>query len=468
MAPSVGGVDDQSVATAKDDWVATRLMGVAMDNTVQSIAGAVLMTPVVVFVMYGLISPFALGLWVLTATCVLVLRYALLRTFRLGFVRNSADSAKFVQRHLWTWPLVSFSWAIPAILCSAYPQSEAYFVSMVIVVGVAMAGTSAFAAVPKACSYYLMGIVVPSFLALVWRIWQALPGPVPIVYTAAALMLLVMWWLMSMAGKRYYRVQYNNFALQFDNEELIASLTAQTRTALRAVAAKNRFLASAAHDLRQPVHALGLYASWLQDDPDMSAELAPKMLSATRAVNELFDSLFDLTRIDAGHYRVQVQAVSVNDLFGELVDQYAPFATDRGVVLRVRGRDSVIQSDPVVLRRILGNYLSNAIKHTRHGGVLLGSRQRNDGLVFEVWDTGLGIAPEHQEAVFQEFYRVAQHAGSEDSLGLGLTIVARLSALLGYTPSLSSVRERGTVFRLHVGAQPVLSAEAVVKQPPIS
>jgi signal transduction histidine kinase len=102
----------------------------------------------------------------------------------------------------------------------------------------------------------------------------------------------------------------------------------------------------------------------------------------------------------------------------------------------------------VVLRRILGNLVSNALRHTQHGGVLLGLRHRDDMLVFEVWDTGVGIAREHQQAIFQEFFRVSQHQGTEDSLGLGLTIVSKLTSLMGYQLALNSVANRGSVFRV--------------------
>jgi signal transduction histidine kinase len=100
------------------------------------------------------------------------------------------------------------------------------------------------------------------------------------------------------------------------------------------------------------------------------------------------------------------------------------------------------------MRRILGNLLSNALRHTTHGGVLLALRHRDGMLVFEVWDTGVGIAREHQQAIFQEFFRVSQHQGTEDSLGLGLTIVSKLATMMGYQLALSSVASRGSVFRV--------------------
>mgnify|MGYP001756925126 FL=1 len=127
-------------------------------------------------------------------------------------------------------------------------------------------------------------------------------------------------------------------------------------------------------------------------------------------------------------------------------------AAGKSLKLRTHSAPTTIWADPVVLRRILGNLLSNAIKHTSRGGVLLGLRRRPDMLMFEVWDTGVGIAREHQQAIFQEFFRISQHQGTEDSLGLGLTIVSRLATMMGYQLALSSEADRGSVFRVMLPA----------------
>ena len=223
-------------------------------------------------------------------------------------------------------------------------------------------------------------------------------------------------------------------------------------SSLRAVSTKNRFLASAAHDLRQPVHALSLYADWLASEPEMARDIAPRILQSTRAINELFDSLFDLTRIDAGNYKVRLQHVEVHKLFADIALQFEPVAAGKQLRLRTRAQPIVLWSDPVVLRRILGNLVSNALRHTTRGGVLLALRRRQDMVVFEVWDTGVGIAREHQQAIFQEFFRVSQHQGTEDSLGLGLTIVSKLATLMGYQLALQSEASRGSVFRVMLPA----------------
>ena len=153
-------------------------------------------------------------------------------------------------------------------------------------------------------------------------------------------------------------------------------------------------------------------------------------------------------------------------LFADLSMQFEPVAVGKSLRLRTHTRPTTIWSDPVVLRRILGNLVSNALRHTHQGGVLLALRHREDMLVFEVWDTGVGIAREHQQAIFQEFFRVSQHQGTEDSLGLGLTIVSKLTSLMGYQLALNSVANRGSVFRVMLPdftqREPLDSHQAVI------
>jgi signal transduction histidine kinase len=177
-------------------------------------------------------------------------------------------------------------------------------------------------------------------------------------------------------------------------------------------------------------------------------ELAPKIVESTKAVNALFDSLFDLVRLDSGKIRLNIAAVDLPQLLHDLELQYRPLAQAKGLEFRVRATPGTVRSDPILLRRVVGNLLSNAIKYTHHGGVLLACRASRQGCRIEVWDTGVGIAPVHQREIFREFYKVPSHAGTEDGFGLGLYIVARLAGILGHPLSLASRPARGTVFRL--------------------
>ncbi len=245
-----------------------------------------------------------------------------------------------------------------------------------------------------------------------------------------------------------------NIDLLYQNQLLIQSLREQTRVAKSAAEFRTRFLAGAAHDLKQPISALGIYAEWLGTEPHLVDELAPKILQATQAVNTLFDSLFDLAKLDVEHLQVDMRTVDLTALMNDLQVQFRPLAVQKGLTLRVRPISGSVVTDSIVLRRILGNLISNAIRYTAQGGVLVGVRRRHGFLLFEVWDTGIGIAADQHAHIFGEFYKVKHSGGTEDGFGLGLALVRRLTALMGYPITLRSRLARGTVFRVRVPLHP--------------
>lgn len=438
----------------RDHWVNSQLIGVLMDNMGTSLLAAMLSLPVLVFMMAGEVNTVGLLVWIGLMMAMLVYRYRLIGIYRLR--HDSLEGPQritFINRYHWTWVAMALLWGGPVLLSYQQAPVSTQFVCALVVLGQGLLTLTAFSAYLPVYRSYANALMFSVLMSLV-IVMLALPQPAGSLQTGLVLtaLLVAFWGLLFMTGTRMHEVHRASFELQFSNQELIDSLTLQTRASLRAVATKNRFLASAAHDLRQPVHALSLYADWLATEPEMARDIAPRILQSTRAINELFDSLFDLTRIDAGNYKVRLQHVDVEKLFADLSLQFEPVAVGKSLRLRSHTRPTTLWSDPVVLRRILGNLVSNALRHTHQGGVLLALRHREDMLVFEVWDTGVGIAREHQQAIFQEFFRVSQHQGTEDSLGLGLTIVSKLASLMGYQLALSSEANRGSVFRVMLPA----------------
>ncbi|MGS5088492.1 sensor histidine kinase [Hydrogenophaga sp. A37] len=440
-----------ATAEVRDQWVNSQLIGVLMDNVLSSLAAAALAVPVLVLLMYfGHVPVMALAGWAGLMALILVLRYRMLGIYRLRYDSSEGPHRMaFVKRYQWTWVAVALIWGSLVLLSYGRSDMGTQFVCGVVVLGQGLLALVAVSAYQPIFRRYAHSLVLSVMVGVIFNTFVNGYTTDSLRMAGGALVLLmVFWWMLTMAGKRLHQVYRASFELQFSNEELIDSLTQQTRASLRAVATKNRFLASAAHDLRQPVHALSLYADWLATEPEMARDISPRILQSTRAINELFDSLFDLTRIDAGNYKVRLQHVDVGQLFADLALQFEPVASGKSLKLKTHTRPTNIWADPVVMRRILGNLLSNALRHTSQGGVLLGLRHRDDMMVFEVWDTGVGIAREHQQAIFQEFFRVSQHQGTEDSLGLGLTIVSKLTTMMGYQLALSSVANRGSVFRV--------------------
>ncbi len=250
-----------------------------------------------------------------------------------------------------------------------------------------------------------------------------------------------------------------SLTVRFEKEDLARRLAQQVELVENANREKSRFLASASHDLRQPLHAVSLFTSVLersQLDPD-SAQTVTRLSHSVRMLNQSLDSMLDISRLDAGAVQPSLEPVRVHELFLSLNHMFCGSAQERDLQLRFRAPgDLVVVSDVQLLTRLLGNLIDNAIKYTRTGGVLVAARSgvpagRAGWVRFEVVDTGIGIATEHQQRVFDEFYQLANPQRDRASgLGIGLSIVKRLSSLLEHPMALSSMPSRGTRFRVWV------------------
>jgi signal transduction histidine kinase len=449
----------------REEWVTSQLIGVVMDGAMATLLAAAAALPLMIYLMFGEMNHAVLIMWAGTLIALQAYRFHVFSQYRQRYDSVEGPTRKaFVDRYGWTWTAVGVLWGASVGITFQQTNPQTQFVTGLVVLAHGIVSLTAFSPYLPVFRRYVRGLMVAAIAGLL------LPGLLnPVLYPNKELtellsaLMLAFWWLLNSAGRRLNAVHHASFELQFSNQELIDSLKQQTRAALSAVDTKNRFLASAAHDLRQPVHALSLYADWLGSEPDMGRDIAPRILQATWAINELFDSLFDLTRIDAGNYKVHLQHVDARKLLADLSLQFAPVAQAKSLSLRTRAQPISIWADPVVLRRMLGNLISNALRHTTQGGVLISLRQREGVLVFEVWDTGVGIALEHQQAIFQEFFRISLHQGTEDSLGLGLTIVSKLSTHLGYQLALRSVLGRGSVFRVLLPAVTQTQADEAPK-----
>ncbi len=359
------------------------------------------------------------------------------------------DEREFLRRLGFIWPANALWWGLGTAMFFDRAPLVDQFVCWLVVAGTAALSINTYASKLNVLRWYVGTLMGTSMAVVVARMaWYEFHGPIH--HFWMLVLGLVLWQLMLRGGARLHTAHRQNFELLYRNNVLIESLRRQTQAALDAVAVKNRFLASATHDIRQPVHALALYADWLSNEPELVREIAPKIVQATRAVNALFDSLFDFAKLDSGRMRVNIESIDVAGLMHELDLQYRPLAEARGLEFRLRIGNGTVVSDPIRLRRILGNLLSNAIKYTDHGGVLLAARRTARGIRFEVWDTGLGIAPAHQKRIFSEFYKVPAHSGTTDGFGLGLAIVSRVAASMGHPVGMKSRPGRGSVFSVTV------------------
>ena len=234
-------------------------------------------------------------------------------------------------------------------------------------------------------------------------------------------------------------------------QRLNAELERAKNEADAANLSKTRFLAAASHDILQPLNAARLYASSLSEgvnqiDPDERKNLARNVDVSLEAVEEIIGALLDISRLDAGATRPEISNVPIADLMRTLEIEFAALARAKGLKLVFVPTRLAVRTDRRLMRRLLQNLISNALKYTIEGRVLVGCRRVSGAARIEVWDTGLGIPPEHERAVFAEFKRLDQGARVARGLGLGLSIVERLGRVLEHAVGLRSRPGKGSVF----------------------
>ncbi len=236
-------------------------------------------------------------------------------------------------------------------------------------------------------------------------------------------------------------------------QEATADLAAKKDMAERANHAKSRFFAAASHDLRQPLHALSLFVTALKarNQQPETQTLIDNIEASTGAMELLFNALLDISRLDAGTLEAHPVHFPLQKMLDDLAKQFGALAAEKQLRLRFRPSTATLYSDPLLVERILVNLIANAIRYTDDGGVLIGCRRRGRMLRISVIDTGRGIPPDQQEAVFHEFVQLHNPARDRSKgLGLGLAIVSRLGRLLGHRVELHSRPGHGSSFSIEI------------------
>ncbi len=231
------------------------------------------------------------------------------------------------------------------------------------------------------------------------------------------------------------------------------TLQAAKDEAERANAAKSRFLAAANHDLRQPLQTLRLHLASLEtimEYPRRKA-ICREMVQAVETMATLLNSLLDIGKLEKGEIRADIRDFPLSEVTDRIAHEFSRQATAKGIDLRIVPSTAVLRSDPVLLERILGNLVANALNYTPQGRILVGCRRRGAAVSIEVWDEGVGIAPDELSMIFEEYYQLGNTArDSEKGLGLGLAIVQRLTEFLGHRIAVRSTPGHGSMFAVEV------------------
>jgi len=310
------------------------------------------------------------------------------------------------------------------------------------------------------------GIYRALFFGMAWSL-ALLPWSFPGHWYFILPMTLVMNLVIYRSAFHAHRFFVRQIVLEERSRDLAERYLRASRAAETALAEKNRFLSTAAHDLRQPVHAMGLLAEAIalhgQGIPRLEGLLTQWRLSM-RSVSHMFDALLDLSRIESGAVELRPAPVALASLFDDLQTQFSTEAAARRLALRLHRppHEATVLADPALVRQSLANLVHNALRYTPHGGVLVGARRRGQHWRIEVWDTGVGVALEEQGQIYQAFYR-PHHAWElhRSGHGLGLAVVARCVALMGARQGLQSQLGKGSCFWIELPATeaPPLSAQ---------
>jgi two-component system, sensor histidine kinase len=396
--------------------------------------------------MWGQIAHLSLMVWLGAIGTVLVWRLCLHR----AFPRSLREERRIAcWEHHWTastavhgtvWGSSAFFMYIPGS-----PEYQALL--LVALFAISTAAVPLIGRHLPSLYAFVLAVLVPIILRLAFE-----GGTVRILL--AIISALVMYGIF-LFGRELNRTITESVRRQYENVDLISQLTEQTAQAEiargeadEANRMKTRFLAAASHDLRQPMHALGLFSDSLRRRivaPEQRV-LADRVCESVHALERTFDALLDISRLDAGIVQPKAEPFLLQSLLERVLNDCASEAAAKGITLRAVHTRLAARSDPMLVEQVLRNLVNNAIRYTDRGKVLIGCRPRGATVQVAVWDTGVGIPADKRSRIFDEFYQVAERDRRE-GLGLGLAIVRRVTHLLGVTLSFDSEIGRGSVFR---------------------
>lgn len=356
-----------------------------------------------------------------------------------------ADGPRWARRHTLQMILIGVATApVPWFFVSTQNPEVTALMAILIMVGCGLAMQSLW---PMTASLFGYGIPMMGGLigALLWHsdgvnLFLAAVGTAYLLFALRR-------------GVLQHKQLTDALILRFENESLASRLTEQIAATERASVEKTRFLAAASHDLRQPLHAIALFGAALQnalhDHPEH--QNAERLMRSVNALGHSLDTMLDVSRLDAGVITPDIRPVALDTLLVSLNHVFLARAEQADLQLRVQASGAWVYSDAQLLQRMLSNLVDNALKYTVRGGVIVRVRSRGERLWIEVRDTGIGMAPEQLGRIFEEFYQINNpERDRARGLGIGLSIVQRLSRLLDHQVQVHTRVDRGTRFRVHL------------------
>jgi signal transduction histidine kinase/CheY-like chemotaxis protein len=431
--------------------VATELVRAQYRNIPTAVAVNAIISGLLCLALRDTVSPERLGWWICAVYAVAITRYFLWRRFNSAILTSARPT-------LWRRIAVigsgvnGLTWGIGGVVLYAAHSPASQFLLLITQFG--MGAGAAYASAPAFAA--VMAYLLPSVLL------SSVPFFVEgdSVHVTLGAMLFVFVAAATHFTYGISRTIARAIALRFENIDLIHELRHQTlaaeqarETAEEANVGKSRFLAAAGHDLRQPLHALGFFVDALQEQslPPDGRLIVSNIRRSVDAMEDLFNALLDVSRLDAGIVRPRIATIALAPLMERVRLEYDPMAAQKELALCVPRNSLFVRSDPVLLERIMRNLVANAVRYTDRGKVVLGARRNARSVRIEVWDSGRGIPKDKHREIFQEFRQLDNpQRDRRKGLGLGLAIVERLVKLLDHPLELRSQLGRGSVFAVTV------------------
>lgn len=427
-------------SSGRDEYVRAESVRMLYEHLPPILLANITIACVSVYVMWEVVMPARLLVWLMAMALVSALRLTLLGAYRR---RDGQDDRRWGRYFVLGSVSAGMLWGLAGMALVPVHQLAYQLLVLFVMAGLGAGAISSLTAYLPAFYAFLLSMMVPAGLGQLLSAGEThlALGAMVVFYTLA----------LSFFARNINASLRNTLELRFANTALVEQLREQKEEAEQANRSKSRFLAAASHDLRQPLHALTLFTSALQEQAmgrDMRRIVDHIGISVT-ALQSLFNAILDVSRLDAGVLQPERTHFPLDALFKRLRNDYATEAQAKGLRLRVMPTRLLVYSDQAMLERILRNLLSNAIRYTRHGGVVLGCRRQGEWVRILVCDTGSGIPGGQHEEIFEEFVQLGNPERDRNKgLGLGLAIVRRTAELLGHTIAVDSQMGRGSCFAI--------------------
>ena len=444
---------------SETDWIDSESLSILMRPRSQFMCLASGTMLAMALQLYGHLNIFLILAWLMVSLMVLLFRRHIKTIFKQHFLNADLSAQKaFVEKNQLAWTLNGFTWGISGWLFFTSIPIENQYIGASILTVVGFVSVHNLHTHKYISSQFINVLMATQLFGAFCFIAYVLKFELTQVQYIHLLSLTVLWLLLNLFNNRFNCNFKRNLTLQFRNHSLIRSLNLKTeqlahekQVATHANDVIQRFYSSSAHDIRQPVYALKLYAEMGEADQSQLPHLLPKITASCDAIHKLFDSLFEFEQINAGHVHITHETVDIDEVMEDLELKFKPFAHRKNLKFHINAVSGYLQTDQLLVKRILTCFISNAIKYTEKGGILVAVRKRKSMVVFEVWDTGIGINTANLEHVFEEFYKVGELSSADEGFGLGLSVVKRLSAYAeGSRISVNSRLGTGSVFRFEL------------------